>query len=87
MHLIPGLVMLLAVSGALYKTVEIWSKTEYDASHDGKKAKGAKGGFYNPGTGIQSGVRGGAGSSHFQVPGFEGPQFKGNMAMGGSQLR
>ena len=31
--------MLLAVSGALYKTVEIWSKTEYDASHDGKKAK------------------------------------------------
>jgi len=31
--------MLMAVSGALYKTVEIWSKTEYDAEHDGKKAK------------------------------------------------
>ena len=42
MHLIPGLVMILAASGALYKTVEIWSKTEYDASH-GKKAKPATG--------------------------------------------
>ena len=31
--------MILAASGALYKTVEIWSKTEYDAAHDGKKAK------------------------------------------------
>ena len=39
MHLIPGLVMILAASGALYKTVEIWSNTEYDAEHDGKKAK------------------------------------------------
>ena len=42
MHLIPGLVMLMAVSGALYKTVEIWSKTEYDAEHDGKKAKAVR---------------------------------------------
>ena len=79
--------MLIGVSGALYKTAEIWSKTDYDASHDGKKAKNL-GGFYNPGragTGIQSGGRGG--SSQVPVAGFEGPQFKGHMAMGGSQLR
>ena len=87
MHLIPGLVMLVAVSGALYKTREIWPKDEYDANHDGKKAKGGQGGYYAPGAGIQSGVPGGQGSSHFQVPGFGAPDFRQSGAMGGSQLR
>ena len=44
MHLIPGLVMLLALSGALYKTQEIWPKLEYDAEHN--KPKGGSGGGY-----------------------------------------
>ena len=52
MHLIPGLVMLIAVSGALYKTVEIWSKVDYDAEHDGKKAKAA----VAPGSYAQTGL-------------------------------
>jgi len=32
MHLVPGIVMLIAASGALYKTVEVWPKALYDAS-------------------------------------------------------
>ena len=80
MHLIPGLVMLVAVSGALYKTREIWPKDEYDAAHDGKKAKAGRRASapapvqnFNPSTG--------------EVRGFGAAQFKQSGAMGGSQLR
>jgi len=43
MKVLAPIVLILALSGALYKTKEVWPKADYDAAADAKKkARAAK---------------------------------------------
>jgi hypothetical protein len=42
MKVLAPIVLILALSGALYKTKEVWPKADYDAAADAKKKARAK---------------------------------------------
>ena len=42
MKLLAPIVIILALSGALYKTQEVWPKADYDAAKDAKDAAASK---------------------------------------------